>query len=259
MRFQLTLHIDQQHAVIPVNYQYPLSAAIYKIISRADSEYATFLHDHGYRADNSLKEFKLFTFSDLHFPFRINGDRLIPQSKEISFEICFHIPDAAKSFIQGLFLQQKLEIADALSKAVLNIRQVESLPEPAIRDEVLVRAASPIVCGRKNDRGNYDFLSPIHNDFASRLVSNWQEKIKAVYETDPDELDHLSILPVFYDKPPKSRLVTIKAGMPAQTKIRGFTNFEMKLRGKPSFIKLLLDSGAGLYNAMGMGCLDIIK
>lgn len=259
MRFHLTLHTGERNAVIPANYQYPLSSAIYKIIRRADAQYANFLHDHGYHAGDSLKEFKLFTFSDLHFPFRNQGDRLIARSNEIAFEACFHIPDAAENFIRGLFLQQKIEIADVHSKAVFSIRQVEGIPVPENPGEILVRTASPLVCGRKNDRGHYDFLPPTDKVFTSLILLNWREKIKAVYETSSEELDHMSIIPVFYSDPPKSRLITIKAGMSGQTKIKGFTNFKMVLKGESSFIKLLLDSGAGLYNAMGMGCLEIIQ
>ncbi len=42
---------------IPINYQYPISAAIYKFLQQADEEYARFLHDTGYQKANSLKKF----------------------------------------------------------------------------------------------------------------------------------------------------------------------------------------------------------
>jgi CRISPR/Cas system endoribonuclease Cas6 (RAMP superfamily) len=44
MRFKLLLHTSKG-SLLPFNYQYPLSAAIYKIIQRADREFALFLHD----------------------------------------------------------------------------------------------------------------------------------------------------------------------------------------------------------------------
>lgn len=60
MIFQLILNKNKSNAVIPINYQYPLSAAIYKILQKGDSEYAQFLHEEGYG-----KGYKFFTFSDL--------------------------------------------------------------------------------------------------------------------------------------------------------------------------------------------------
>jgi CRISPR-associated endoribonuclease Cas6 len=48
MRLQLNLTTQQQNPVLPDNYQYPLSAAVYKIVERADSNYSKFLHETGY-------------------------------------------------------------------------------------------------------------------------------------------------------------------------------------------------------------------
>lgn len=69
MRFLLFLQCNKRGEVLPINYQYPLSAAIYKIPDQADAEYAAFLRKSGYG-----KGFKLFTFSDIGCPFRIAGE-----------------------------------------------------------------------------------------------------------------------------------------------------------------------------------------
>lgn len=90
MRFNLTLVSSSNDAVIPINYQYPLSAAIYKVLAEADAEYATFLHEEGHRVGNGLKNFKLFTFSDVRAKFKLAGDRIkLSSSAEVllSFQI----------------------------------------------------------------------------------------------------------------------------------------------------------------------------
>jgi len=46
MRFYIALTKISGDA-LPVNYSYPLSAAIYRIISKGDSGYASFLHETG--------------------------------------------------------------------------------------------------------------------------------------------------------------------------------------------------------------------
>lgn len=84
MRFLIKLFALNYPAVLPLNYQYPLSAVIYKILRRADQEYASFLHETGYRAANSLKSFKLFTFSDIKTPFKIKKI-VYGQELEINF------------------------------------------------------------------------------------------------------------------------------------------------------------------------------
>ncbi|MFQ6116059.1 MAG: CRISPR-associated endoribonuclease Cas6, partial [bacterium] len=64
MRIKLSLRPKGKTTQIPINYQYPLSAAIYKILQQASPAYAEFLHDKGYPAPSG-RLMKLFTFSRL--------------------------------------------------------------------------------------------------------------------------------------------------------------------------------------------------
>lgn len=309
MRLLLTLNSEKKQ-IIPINYQYPLSSAIYKILQNADAEYSAFLHEKGYG-----KGFKLFTFSDIKCPFQINGDRLILLSNKIELIVCFHLPKAAETFIKGLFMSQQIDIADKKSKASFTIAQVESfaslldtLPRsdglrsdgrrlteivdgprsdalrlteiadalrltgiplssslyPSNKNdevEVLVKPLSPIVCGLKKENGNYDFLSPTDDRYEEMLFINWEEKCKSVFEMEEAEqiMTNAFIQIIFNKNPPKSRLITIKAYTDAETKIRGFNNFNINIKGKKEAVELLLNSGVGLYNAQGMGCVEIIQ
>jgi CRISPR-associated endoribonuclease Cas6 len=63
MRFKLTLYTRQIQPQLTLNYQYPLSAAVYKIIERSDAAFSELLHNTGYGKGH--KSFKLFTFSDI--------------------------------------------------------------------------------------------------------------------------------------------------------------------------------------------------
>ena len=259
MRFLLNLNTLSSEAIIPVNYQYPLSAAIYRILERADKSYSRFLHETGYQQPNSLKSFKLFTFSDLKTSFKIKGDRLQLTSGNAELLVSFHLPTAAENFIKGLFMDQQLDIADKKSRASFAISQVSVspclLPNEAFQ-EVILQLLSPVVCGLKNERGNYDFLSPEHAEFVPKLRHNWKEKYAVVYgEAEANAVfGEVAMEVLYYRNPPRSRLITIKADTPAETKIRGFTNFQLKVKGRREAMELLMNSGVGVYNALGMGC-----
>src|SRR5437867_13261396 len=125
MRFNLTLITTASPSIISMNYQYPLSAAIYKIIQRAYNAFAAFLHNTGYGQGH--KSFKLFTFSDINTPFKITGDRMQMLSNTARVTICFYMPQAAENFIKGLFMNQQLEIADKKSKATFVVQQIEAV------------------------------------------------------------------------------------------------------------------------------------
>lgn len=264
MRFRITLITQQRSAVIPVNYQYPASAAIYKIIDRADGDYAAFLHEQGYRQEGSLKSFKLFTFSDIHTPFKIVGDRLHLLTQQAELEVCFHLPQAAENFIKGLFMQQQLDIADKKSKASFTVQSIESLPNPLQQYSeqeiisIFLKPLSPMISGLIIERKNYLFLEPGDPRFSEQLVYNWRSKIAACYNPATAEGTLLMMEIAAMKSPAKSRLITIKAGSPKETKIRGWMNFELKATGEKRFVELLLNAGAGAYNAQGCGCVEIV-
>ncbi|MFZ4861319.1 CRISPR-associated endoribonuclease Cas6 [Sphingobacterium sp. Mn56C] len=246
--------------MIPINYQYPLSSAIYRIMAKGDRQYADFLHEKGYG-----KGFKFFTFSAINCPFKIEGDRLLLQHNELSFVVSFHLPEAVQYFVQGLFSSESIVIADKKSKVCFKVKAIEALPNLLAsygENQILSRTfapLSPLVIGLKNDAGNYDYRSPQDVDFISSLIYNWREKIKASYDDVTAQSAFLFATVTYNRLPPKSRLITIKADTPEETKIRGFVNFKLEVKAERRFLELLGNAGAGLYNGQGMGLLEIVE
>lgn len=262
MRFLLQFTSKHMGQRLTFNYQYPLSAAIYKIISRADETYATFLHKQGYKYGN--KSFKFFTFSDLQTPFIRQGDRMVLTTNTASLTICFHVPDAAENFIKGLFMDQELEIADSRDKASFTVQQVISVATPVFNmgKEVFFQPLSPMVIGRQNERGNYDYVSPDEADFSALLVNNLMSKYAALHPATENELKALSktvlVKPEFFRHPPRSRLVAIKNGTAEATQVRGFDKFRLRIQAPEPLLTLALNAGLGMHNAMGMGCVGAV-
>ncbi|TZF81280.1 CRISPR-associated endoribonuclease Cas6 [Pedobacter sp. BS3] len=260
MRFKIVLSALRPGVVIPINYQYILSSAIYRIITKGDSAYAGFLHTSGYG-----KGFKLFTFSQISCPFKIAGDRLQLLGDELSFQVAFHLPPAAENFVKGLFQSEHIDIADKRSKATFSVRSVESLPDPlqGYKDNVVIniqlKPLSPVVAGLQNEKGNYVFLSPDDARFADSLIYNWRNKIATCYDeaTAAAALLMMEVTPL--KQPFKSRLIAIKAGTPQETKIRGWMNFGLKVTGEKRFVEILMNAGCGVYNSQGMGFVELLK
>ncbi len=116
-----------------------------------------------------------------------------------------------------------------------------------------------IVAGPKKENGKYDFKSPDEDGFIESLIYSWREKIRAAYDEKIGRDAILSIEVEKYENPYRSRLVHIKAGTVAETKIRGFLNFKLKLTAEKRFLDLILNAGLGLYAAQGMGCVEVIE
>ncbi|MFB9055354.1 CRISPR-associated endoribonuclease Cas6 [Mariniflexile ostreae] len=262
MRFKLLLVSKNSNPTIPINYQYPLSAAIYKILQKADVDYATFLHEEGYVVDDGLKHFKLFTFSDLNCRFKIKGDRMLINSA-VELVVSFHLPEAAQHFVKGLFLSQDIDIADKKSKATFKVNSVEAMSDPfsvienKVNNTIAVRPISACVAGIKNDKDDYDFMPPTDERFALCIQYNWEQKLKAL--KIPFNENELKVAINLKNTKPKSRLITIKAFTKQQTRIKGYLNFDMEFTGSQEQLQVIYNAGAGLYNALGMGCLELIK
>ena len=260
MNFDIVLQSIGSNPCIPINYQYPLSSALYRIIARGDKQYAGFLHETGYG-----KGFKLFTFSQINCSFRLSDDRMLLHTNELSFRISFHLPEAMESFIKGLFQSERIDIADKKSQASFTVKSIVTCPNPlAMYKEneivnVRLKPTSQIVAGIPIDGRIYEYLLPDDPRFTESLIYNWRSKIATCYDEAiaQSALLFMELLPIKW--PFKPRLVTIKAQMPEETRAKGWLNFELKVAAEKRFVELLLNAGIGLYNAMGFGGVEVVE
>lgn len=252
MRFKLTLQL--QHSVmereIPINYHYELSAAIYKIMARADAEYAEWLHDNGFSSDN--KRFKLFTFSSLLVPrYGIDKERkrLIIKSNTVSLYISFLPENSTWQFIQGVFSDQSIQIADNVSGVAFAIREVQVMPPLVYADEIEFTTLSPICVSQRNERGKADYLAPDAPNYAHALLVGLLARYKALYgkEYEGDTTIDFQLL-----GNAKPILVKIKADTPQQTFVKGY-RCRFKLGLAEELMRIAYEGGLGEKGSLGFG------
>ncbi len=238
-----------------MSYAYELSAWIYKVIENADADFSDFLHRQGHQTPQK-KSFKLFCFSQLEVPRRrIEADRLHIECPEVSLWISFYVDRTAVEFVRGLFQEQQFTLGDRFSRASFSVKTVEvGRPFTLTEGQTLkVRALSPIVVSRKHPNQPDEYLNPQDPDFGRLLYQNLLEKYRAATQHEA---------PAFWnpaafgfrclDANPKSKLITIKSGKAAQTRVRGWMfEFEALLPRELAEIGLL--AGWGRHNAEGFG------
>lgn len=187
---------------------------------------------------------------------------------EMHVQVAFHVPEAMENFVKGLFQNGQIVIADKKSKTSFTVKSVERLPNPLMEYKnreivsVQLKPLSPIAAGIKNEQGMYDFLHPNDALFIDSLIYNWRSKIASCFDETlhcnifADAILLMQIVPM--KQPPKSRLITIKAGTPEETKIRGWLNFGIKVVAEKRFVELLLNAGVGIYNGQGFGYVEVV-
>lgn len=259
MRFKLTLEVNKKAFgdLLPLNYQYEQSAAIYKILHSANEEFACWLHDNGYRLSEAGKNFKLFTFSRFKIDQRQileNEQRIRILSETVEWQISFLPEVSTQRFIEGLFKHQTFEIGDKKSVVQFFVRSVEILPSPVLTEETVFSTMSPLCIKFRNDRNGVDYLSPTDVRAKFLLVKGLLDRYKVVFlerlncSLEDCELEVL--------KDPKPVLVSVKTGTPQHTRVKGYMT-RFRLKAPAPLLQLMYESGAGNLCAQGFGCLRI--
>ena len=264
MRFRLSLSVaDAPNCLLPVNYQYPLSAWIYKTIHEGDHEFAHFLHETGFRTGGAA--YKFFTFSRLQFPHRgfvMQGDRMKLLTDKAELEVSFLAPEAIQHFVSGLFSLQHFRIGDKQSAVNFRVEKVEAVPLPDFKPTMIYRTLSPVLVSYKNDdQRNAKYFEPHESEYATLFLNNLRQKAASaishglIQNFAPGD-GKLSFK--LSDSKPKSNLLIIKADTPAETRIRGFM-YSFELTAPPLLHKIGFLGGFGEKNSLGLGCVGELK
>lgn len=261
----MRLEMGNGTALMPFNYQYPLASAIHHLMRKSDEEYACFFHDVGY----SNERYKLFTFSDIKIPFIPKQDRMLLLGDAASFKACFHVPEAAQHFVKGAFLSEQIVIGDRISEVRFKVQEIESclleLPQKTTNPiTVVVQPISPMVVGSRSEYAtSTTYHSPYELAFTDRLTFSWIQKYKAVSGLSEAEVSTLRQMVrtevLFGTLPPVERRITIKDGSDNAQKVRGYIRFGLRLTAPTEMIELALNSGLGIKNSIGMGCLQLVN
>lgn len=251
MRFKLSLKINRKNgSIIPFNYQYEQSAAIYKILSLGDTEYASWLHKNGVRHQDG-KAFKLFNFSKFYFKYRkIEDVGFEILSDDVTWYINFLLGKSTEDFINGLFAQQSITVGDKKYKVTFEIVGVEAEPPLHFTNEMTFQAESP-VCVKLHKDNETKYLPPDSPSFCSAiqkgLIAKYETLNATTFPYDPNEFEFK-----LTDNNFRQKLITIKAGTPQETKVRGYT-FTFTLKAPVELMKLAYEGGIGEQCSQGFG------
>ena len=165
--------------MLPMDYQYYLSAWIYKVLKHADRDFAAFLHEKGY-GQSETKLYKLFCFSRLDFgkPKLWKEKKLFEISEHtISLRISFDVTEAASTFIKGLFMSQEFYLGDKFNGIDFKVSGIEALPDPVFSETMRFRLETPWVVGYKSETSRYPkYLKPYEEGFKELSLKHVAEK-----------------------------------------------------------------------------------
>jgi CRISPR-associated endoribonuclease Cas6 len=269
MRIKLKLIPREAKCFIPLNYQHPLSAAIYKILSAANIVYANFLHQKGYLSIDG-KPLKLFTFSFLSIPGvkLVNNTLGIFNFPTITLQISSPlIDDFIQNLVIGLFENQELVIGNRQTVGRFTIQTVESLAAPDLVSPVKFKCLSPFVVSTMKERDGRlqtHYFRPDDPELGEALCQSLVRKYETIYHQPPQN-DRLTFeLDADYvtrkgGSHKVTKLITLKENLEEEaTQIKAIY-CPFTFTGSIELMQVAWDAGMGSRCSQGFGMIDVVE
>lgn len=250
MRIQILADVGNG-ITLPINYNHLLAGVIYRFLAESDPEYASFLHEEGYRA--AEKRFKLFTFSQLMAERRrVTGDK-IHFGSTLMWSVSSPVERFLSHFADTLLTEGRL----SLGGHQLQIKDVTVPRIPRFQSEMHFRCLSPIVMTTTRERDGKQvmhYCMPDDPALSELIRQNLIRKHEAIHT----RVRHDDTLTFVFDKNyigrrkgRVTRLVDYKG-----IKIRG-TMCPFRVTGSPALIQIGYECGFGDKNSAGFGMAEV--
>jgi CRISPR-associated endoribonuclease Cas6 len=261
MRIKLNLElVNPMDNLLPINYQYAVSSWIYNTLRKGNGEFATWLHEQGYRKDHKI--YRLFHFSNLWIrEKKIIDDRIQILSPRIGLVVSFLPMEIPTHFIRGLFQDTRFRIGDKKSQVPLVVKNIQSLEEPEFQETMHYRCSSPIVVSTYNPKVSKhpQYLSPEDEGYQKILMQNITRKYDALCDALGRKSEDLDVKFSWkMESAAKGKLVTLKGGTPMATKVRGY-QYQFLLTAPIALQRTAYYGGFGEKNAQGFGCCEVVR
>ena len=261
MRFRIRLTRNSRGRYLPINYQYELSAAVYKVVDRADSAFSSFLHSQGYLAFG--KQFRLFTFSRLSFEgYQVirEASRIEHYGREAAFEVSFLVDRAAEEFIRGLFMDLEISVGDRVSRIEYLVTSIEAVAPPVFSEVMPYRCLSPIFIRKKREDGGETYLQPGDVGYEYLLIQSLISKASAFASAGGDD-SHFHQTAAKFALVPRGKVykngVLIKQHTREQSQLIGYM-YEFELTAPIELQEVGYHAGFGHLGSQGFGCVGVI-
>lgn len=242
MHLSILLEPASESFEIPVQYNYPVQAAIYEALTK---DVGGFFHDVGFK--HRERSFKMFSFS------RLMGKSIFDKHKRVirfqgpaTLVVSSPIPQFCSSLATGLLKLGTVKIASS----ALRVTKVQ-VSEPKVEGTSIdVKMLSPTVVYstmKKYDGSKYTcYFAPGESEFDSLTESNLIKKHEILTQSIPPKIPAYSVT---VKSNPKLSVLNYKG-----TVIKGYMCF-LRLSGPQSLLQVAIDAGLGVKNSQGFGCL----
>ena len=159
-------------------------------------------------------------------------------------------------FIQGIFAHQSFTIGNKEHRVAFDVVGVEAIPMPQLSEEMTFVALSPI-CVKLHEDNKTQYLSPDNPMFAEGVLKGLMARYESIHG-QPFDMEDKEFSFVLKDKKIKSKLITIKANTPYESRVRGYL-CSFLLKAPLELMKIAYEGGVGEQCSQGFGFIKNIE
>lgn len=159
-------------------------------------------------------------------------------------------------FIQGIFAHQSFSIGNKKYQVAFDVVGVEAISMPQLTEQMAFQAMSPI-CVKLHEDNKTQYLSPDNPMFVEGVLKGLMARYESIHG-QPFNMEDKEFSFVLIDKKIKSKLITIKANTPNESRVRGYLcSFRMKAPSE--LMKIAYEGGVGEQCSQGFGFIKKIE
>ena len=251
----LSVKSESFGSVLPVSYQYELSAAVYRRIRENFELYLHWLSSNGFAPIDDCRN-RLFSFSNLYIPrIRVEYDRLHILVKRVQMWISFLPVRGTHEFVKQLFSGETFVLGDRRSRVELEVEDIVECPAPEFGEEAEYLALSPIVFMVARPNRSMEYVGPDYPGYADCFYRSVLGKYEKIFGRpfDGDTGFSWSLL-----SEPKRKGIFMMRFTPEESKVIGYM-YKFKLSMSPILHQIMYETGIGEKVNLGFGCVEILR
>lgn len=257
MRFKLVLAVKSESFgnVLPVSYQYELSAAVYRRIRENFETYLHWLSSNGFAPVDDCRN-RLFSFSNLYIPrIRVENDRLHILVKKVQMWISFLPVRGTREFVHTLLEGDTFVLGDRRSRVELAVEEIIDCPTPEFGTEAEYLALSPIVFMVARSNRSMEYIGPDYPSYADcfyrSILAKYEKIFGRPFEGNADFSWNLL-------SEPKRKGIFMMRFTPEESKVIGYM-YKFKVSMDPLLHQIMYETGIGEKVNLGFGCVEILR
>lgn len=256
MRFKLILAVKSRSYgnVLPVSYQYELSACIYHRLTGNKEAYREWVGFNGFEPSDHIRQ-RILSVSNLYIPrIKVEGDRLQILAPKVQLWVSLLPERYTEAYIESMLGGEIFTIGDRVSKVEFQVIHIERCAEPQLATTSCYISLSPIVFTEINNHC-VRYISPEDSGYEKVVLQSLLSKYEFFYGK---EFPYETSCSIELISPPKRKGIYIKRFTDREVKVIGYM-YKFKLTTHPILHKLMYCVGFGEKVNLGFGCIETTK